>query len=151
MNARKAKADAKFTVKFVKRWDADQIVALYKAGGWWKDRYDPSHIPKLIRGSFAFAVAVDSTGRAVGMGRAISDGASDAYIQDVVVLPSWRGRGLGGAIIDALVHKCTDSGLVWVGLIAEGGSEDFYRQLGFDVMSGCSPMLHRGRGVEKRR
>ena len=46
-----------------------------------------SRINDLIRGSFLFAVAIDiSTGRAVGMGRVISDGIADAYIQDLVVL-----------------------------------------------------------------
>jgi len=69
---------------------------LYRAGGWWKDEYDPAEIPGLIRGSFAFAVAVEEeSGRAVGMGRVISDGVSDAYIQDLVVLPEYRSRNVG--------------------------------------------------------
>ncbi len=53
-------------------------------------------LPRLIRGSFLFAVAVDrKTGHAVGMGRVISDGVSDGYIQDLVVLPEYRKTGIG--------------------------------------------------------
>ena len=80
------------SVALVSSWDAREIVALYRAGGWWKDEYDPAEVPRLISGSFAFVVAADkNTGRAVGMGRVISDGVSDAYIQDLVVLPGTAG------------------------------------------------------------
>gem|GEM_PF-4414770 len=79
------------SIALVHSWDPQEIVLLYRAGGWWKDEYDPAEIPGLIRGSFAFAVAVEEeSGRAVGMGRVISDGVSDAYIQDLVVLPEYR-------------------------------------------------------------
>ena len=80
------------SVALVSSWDAREIVALYRACGWWKDEYDPAEVPRLISGSFAFVVAADkNTGRAVGMGRVISDGVSDAYIQDLVVLPGTAG------------------------------------------------------------
>lgn len=46
-------------VKFVNDWPKDEIVELYKAGGWWKDSYDPSGIKPLIEGGFAFVVVVD--------------------------------------------------------------------------------------------
>ena len=80
-------------IALVRSWDAEEIIALYRAGGWWKDEYDPAEIPRLISGSFAFVVAAEKrSGRAVGMGRVLSDGVSDAYIQDLVVLP---GTGAG--------------------------------------------------------
>ena len=67
-------------IKFVDTWPEDEIVELYKAGGWWKDSYDPSRIKLLIAGSFAFAVVIDNnSGKTIGMGRIISDGVSDAY------------------------------------------------------------------------
>ena len=78
-------------IALVRSWDAEEIIALYRAGGWWKDEYDPAEIPRLISGSFAFVVAAEKrSGRAVGMGRVLSDGVSDAYIQDLVVLPGYR-------------------------------------------------------------
>ena len=79
-------------IEAVKEWPEDRIVELYRAGGWWKEEYDPSGIRPMIQGSFLFVIARmdDMT---VGMGRAISDGVSDAYIQDVVVLPEYRKKG----------------------------------------------------------
>ena len=132
-----------FEVKIVKDWPQDQIVELYKAGGWWRDSYSPDGIDALISGSFAFAVAVDAKGSAVGMGRAISDGASDAWLQDIVVLERCRGRGMGRAIIKALLQHCISRGLVWIGLVAEPGTKGFYEPLGFETLPGEPMVLRR--------
>ncbi len=130
-------------IELINSWPRDEIVELYKAGGWWKDHYDPDGIDLIIKGSFAFAIAVEKdTGTAVGMGRAISDGVSDAYIQDVVVLDRMRGRGIGSRIILTLVDHLRKHGIGWIGLIAEQGSRPFYEKIGFDEFSG-EPMLYR--------
>ena len=130
--------------RIVDRWDREEIISLYMEGGWWKEGYGRDGIAPLIGGSFAFMVAVDSeTGGAIGMGRAISDGVSDAYIQDVVVFRAWRGRGIGGEIIGRLLAHCLERGLVWVGLVAEPGTGDFYRRLGFKELKG-EPMVYLG-------
>jgi aralkylamine N-acetyltransferase len=129
-------------IRLVEAWDEEEIVHLYRVGGWWKDEYDPKTLPRLVKGSFAFAVAVDKkTGHAIGMGRVISDGISDGYVQDLVVLPGFRKRGIGKEIIAALVRKCSDAGISWLGLIAEPGTEPFYRPLGFRPMQGYMPLL----------
>lgn len=130
-------------VSIVNSWDNAEIVFLYRTGGWWKDTYDPAEIPRLIKYSFAFAVAVDTSGHAIGMGRAISDGVSDAYIQDLVINPEHRGRGIGTRILSVLIKHCKQAGLSWIGLIAEPGSEDFYTPLGFERMPGHIPMIYR--------
>jgi ribosomal protein S18 acetylase RimI-like enzyme len=133
------------SVSLVRSWDAEEIVALYRAGGWWKDEYDPAEIPRLIRGSFAFVVAADKkSGRAVGMGRAISDGVSDAYIQDLVVLPQYRRKDLGSAMVSQLIARCREAGISWIALVAEPGSENFYVPLGFARMEGYIPLIYQG-------
>ncbi len=124
-----------------KDWDTEEIVRLYKAGGWWRETYDPSGISKLIRGSFDFIVVQElSSKRAVAMGRLISDGVSDGYIQDLVVLPEHREMGIGAAMTRELVRTGLNSGLGWIGLIAEEGTSDFYMKLGFKRFKG-EPML----------
>jgi ribosomal protein S18 acetylase RimI-like enzyme len=127
-------------------WDEEEITALYKAGGWWKEEYKTEELPYLIQGSFAFAVATNTkTGKAVGMGRVIADGVSDGYIQDLVVLPQYRNSGIGTRIVATLVDKCLQSGLSWIALIAEPGTETFYRPLGFYPMERHVPLIFRGR------
>ena len=131
-------------IQLVHAWDDAEIANLYRAGGWWKEEYDQKELPRLIRGSFLFAVAVDrKTSHAVGMGRVISDGVSDGYIQDLVVLPHYRKTGIGAQIVSALVKKCIEQGISWIGLIAEPDTEKFYLPFGFHPMKGHVPLKFR--------
>jgi len=120
----------------------EAIVALYKAGGWWHESQAwRDVIPAMIRGSYCFVLAYAADGRAVGMGRAISDGVSDAYIQDVVVLPELRRQGIGQEIINRLTAHCRAYGISWIGLIGEPGTRGFYEALGYRALEGYVPML----------
>ena len=130
-------------IRLVNSWPEDEIVLLYKDAGWWKDTYEKAGISQLIAGSFAFAVAVDQkTGKSIGMGRILSDGISDAYIQDLVVLAPYRGQNLGKKIAQILINFCISKGIQWIGLIAEPGSNNFYTTLGFKPMENHIPMLY---------
>ncbi len=120
----------------------DDIIALYKSGGWWTDDSKPEIIPDMVKGSFLFLAATDNNGTMVGMGRAISDGVSDAYIQDVVVLKELRGTGIGREIIKTLTQKCAKAGIMWIGLVAEPGTEAFYAPLGFRRLEGFTPLKY---------
>jgi aralkylamine N-acetyltransferase len=132
-------------VRLVHSWDEEEIADLYRAGGWWKDNYKPEDLRPLIRGSFAFVVASETkTGRAIGMGRVISDGVSDGYIQDLVVFPRYRKSGIGKRIVAILVDRCLQSGITWIGLIAEPETEKFYQPLGFRTMEGHVPLIYDG-------
>ena len=129
-------------VKMVKSWENNAIVDLYRAGGWWKEGMDPTRLGELIEGSFLFAVAIDiSTGKTVGMGRVISDEIADAYVQDLVVLEGWKEIGVGKMILSRLLEECTSHKITWIGLIAEPGTDSFYRSLGFMPMKDHVPML----------
>ena len=77
------------------------------------------------------------------MGRVISDGVSDGYIQDLVVLPEYRKTGVGRQIVATLVNKCVEPGISWIGLIAEPDTEKFYLPSGFHPMEGHTPLIFR--------
>jgi len=137
---------ARYTIKFVKNPDAKTlkgIITIYRAHHWWKPSDTPALLRRVIRGSHCFAVAV-SGGEVIGIGRAISDGASDAYIQDMAVLPAARGSGAGSALLKALLARLRRDGLEWVALIAQDDSEYFYRKAGFKVLKKAQPMLSPG-------
>jgi GNAT superfamily N-acetyltransferase len=136
--------DEEFKVEIVKSWQEDPIEELYRAGGWWKKGMDKHRLNELIQSSFLFAVAIDiSIRKTVGMGRVISDGISDAYFQDIVVLPEFRGRGVGRMILEALLGECLARKISWIALIAEPKTADFYSDLGFRPMIGYVPMLYK--------
>jgi len=133
------------TCRFVVTPSSDevgQIIGLYREQGWWQpsDDWDKDLLKRLIAGSHCFVVA-EKVGNLVGMGRVISDGVSDAYIQDLVVSPSHRNQGIARMILDALLERLRADGIPWIGLIAEPGSRRLYQGAGFREMSGFVPML----------
>jgi spermidine synthase len=119
-----------------------QMIELYRQAGWWNDDWEtPRLLERLIHGSHCFLIAVAPDGTVAGMGRAISDRAGDAYIQDVTVRKDFRGTGIGSAIITRIVERLAADGITWVALIAEGNSHAFYEKLGFSPMPDSVPLL----------
>ena len=114
--------------------EVKQIISLYSEAGWWEPGAD-SHdmVKKLVAQSHCFAAAM-MEGRLVGMARAISDGASDAYIQDVTVTASHRHSGIASRLLRAIIDRLTIDGIGWIALVAERGSEQLYQRLGFSPM-----------------
>ena len=132
-----------FDIKFVRKWPEDEIVNLYKSGGWWKDHYDKSAIGHLIKGSFVFAVVIDKkTEKTISMGRVLSDGVSDGYIQDLVVLPEYRKKGIGKKLITSLIEYCKSKNINWIALISEPNQEEFYKKIGFKEMKNYIPFKY---------
>jgi GNAT superfamily N-acetyltransferase len=85
---------------------------------------------KAFRNSYR-VVFVFAAGELVGVGRALSDGAYQAGIYDIAVLPALHGRKLGRLIIEEL-HKGLEG--MNVVLYARPGVEPFYRKLGYSRM-----------------
>lgn len=119
------------------------ILALYRGEGWWFEDVAPERdlplVRRIVSGSHCFAVVLEGE-EIIGMGRAISDRVSDAYIQDVVVRRDRRGQGLGHRIVEALRDRLQADGLTWIGLIAEQNTSEFYFRLGFRTMAGATPL-----------
>lgn len=67
----------------------------------------------------------------IGVGRAISDGAYQAALYDIAVLPEYQGKGIGKIIIEELQKKLTNINII---LYANTTAEDFYRKLGYSKM-----------------
>ncbi|MFC1887071.1 GNAT family N-acetyltransferase [Thermodesulfobacteriota bacterium] len=118
-----------------------QIIDLYRSEAWWTEGADDTNsAAKIVAGSYCFVIATVGN-EIIGMGRAISDGASDSYLQDITVKASYRNQGVGSQIIERLVRRLNSAGLKWIGLIAERGSHEFYSRLGFEQMPDSLPML----------
>jgi len=129
------------TLSEVRSWNSSEIVDLYRTGGWWDMGWSTDRIAQILDGSFILIIAHDDQNRAVGMGRIISDGIADGYIQDVVVFPEYRGRGIGERIAKTLRQLGSAHGLTWIGLISAPEKESIYLRAGFSEMKNYTPML----------
>ena len=132
----------KFICAVVTEAPVDELIGLYKAAGWWNDLpSERENLPLLVKNSYCFVSVRTEEGRLIGMGRAISDGASDAYLQDIFIEKPYRKMGIGSRIVKMLTAHCRKRGISWIALIANPGTTDFYRELGFEVMPEYVPMI----------
>jgi spermidine synthase len=113
----------------------EHIAGFYISAGWIKEGEDHSFLLPALKGSFLVAGAFDR-GRIVGSARVLSDGCSDAYIQDVVVAPEYRGQGIGRQLIETLIKGLKEHGVDWIALVGEPGTEGFYRKLKWQEKNG---------------
>lgn len=67
----------------------------------------------------------------VGFGRALSDGAYQAAIYDVAVLPEYQGEGIGKMIVASIVEGLPQCNII---LYAAPGKDKFYETLNFRRM-----------------
>jgi len=115
-------------------------VALYQDAGWWQDDYKiTDDFLRLIPERSALFAGAFLKKKLIGMGRALSDLCSDAYIQDVVVLSDYQKCGVGSMIVRFLIDELKKKGVDWIGLIGEPGTGSFYENLGFRQMKDYIP------------
>ena len=73
------------------------------------------------------ALAYDAAGKTVATGRLLPDG----HIGRMAVLKEWRGKGVGGAILERLVAVARERGDRDIELFAQTHALEFYRRYGF--------------------
>ena len=71
-------------------------------------------------------------GRAVGTGRLLPD----AHIGRMAVLKEFRGKGVGGAILQKLMERARQRGDREIVLSAQVHAAPFYREHGFEAIGG---------------
>jgi GNAT superfamily N-acetyltransferase len=109
---------------------AGEYNALRAKVGWAEP--PPEAVAPGLRGS-AFCVCARAGGTLVGMARIIGDGGLVYYIQDVIVVPAWQGRGIGRRLMDRTMDFIRGRAVrhTIVGLMAAKGRESFYEPYGF--------------------
>lgn len=115
---------------------------LFTGAGWIGSVKDGGFLRQALPGSCAVAGAFVGN-RLIGIARALSDGFSDAYIQDVTTAKEYRGRGIGSQLVECLVHELRARGIDWIGLVGVPGTEKFYPSLGFEPQDGYTLYLRK--------
>lgn len=78
------------------------------------------------------ALAVSREGEPIGTARLLPDG----HIGRVAVLRAWRSRGVGGALLSAMIEAARTRGHGRALLNAQVQALPFYRRFGFEVEGG---------------
>jgi GNAT superfamily N-acetyltransferase len=79
------------------------VIHGFLTNSYWAKAIPRETVARSIEHSLCFGV-YDGSGKQVGFARVISDLATYAYVADVFVLESHRGRGLGKALMETIVR-----------------------------------------------
>lgn len=93
--------------------------------------FDAEVHKKAFENSYTVVFVYDDN-NLIGFGRAISDGAYQAGIYDVAVIPEYQGKGIGKIIIENIIASIPQCNFI---LYAAIGKERFYENLGFKKMN----------------
>jgi GNAT superfamily N-acetyltransferase len=125
-------------VERVHRWLAEESY-------WARGRTREAH-EAAMAGSRNYGVFDAVAGQQLAYARAITDGATFAWIADVFVDPTARGRGVGKRIMAGIIEDLEPLGLKRTALFTED-AHGLYEQYGFQRLTDAdSWMLRRGTG-----
>jgi GNAT superfamily N-acetyltransferase len=120
------------------RVDLD-LVTRFLATSYWAPGISRPVVERAVRGSLSFGIYEDT--RQVGFARVITDAATFAYLADVFVLESHRGRGLAKWLMKTILAHPDLQGLRRFAL-ATRDAHGLYAQFGF------TPLGHPDRHME---
>nr|WP_326520939.1 GNAT family N-acetyltransferase [Leptothoe kymatousa] len=132
INTAAADQSARIVFSTDRNIDLYELEELCDAVGW--SRRPLRKVKKAIQHSFLVVTMWEEQGarkRLIGFSRATSDHAFNATIWDVVVHPSFQGRGLGKALMQQLIKKLRSEDISNVTLFADPHVVNFYKNLGF--------------------
>ncbi len=103
-----------------------------------------SHIKRALRNDL-FSVVVLDNKKAIGMGRVIGDGAIYFYLQDIIIHPDYRRKGVGKLIMTTIEQFLQHSiqGYAFIGLMAAQGTMEFYLKSGFAKRKDDAPGMYK--------
>lgn len=116
-----------------------ELLALYDAVGWSAYTREPDTLVAGVQGSSLVLTARDDADELVGLARVVSDGATIAYVQDILVSPSHQRAGVGRALLDAVADRTAGIRQTVLLTDAEPGQRAFYEAAGFTEAHDVAP------------
>jgi GNAT superfamily N-acetyltransferase len=116
------------------------FVHQYLTRSYWAQGRSLATVEKSIRHSLCIGAHHD--GQQVGFGRAITDYTLFAYLADIFVIEDHRGRGIGKALVRALIDHPDLRGLQ-VMLLRTRDAHALYEPLGFQPLPRPEEMMGR--------
>ena len=79
-------------------------------------------------------IAVYDENELVGYIDCVSNGVTDAYIQDLMVNPKQQGKGIGTELMNRMIGYLKDNHIYMISVIFEENLMPFYNNFGFNIM-----------------
>ena len=114
--------------------EMDDVLKLYDDCGWTAYTDEPKLLEKAVRNSLeVWTIWEDKI--LVGLARTVGDGATISYLQDLLILKAYQGKGLGTRLLREVLHDNTD--IRQFVLLTEDNekNKNFYKKLGLRPVS----------------
>ena len=111
--------------------------------GWTADTRDPEAMARGFRNSLLVLGAYEGE-KLLGLVRAVGDGATIVFVQDILVYPEHQRRGIGRALMEAVLDRYASVRHIQLTTADTPRTLALYRSLGFREYSelGCRGFLH---------
>ena len=110
------------------------IVALRRSVGW--NGMESCYNNPLMVSYYHIACYDDK--KLIGYVDTVSNGVTDAYIQDLVVDPAYQGQGVGTELMNRIISILKEKKILWISVMYEEKLQDFYKRFGFfQMLSGA--------------
>ena len=116
----------------------EEITNLYQSVGWTKYLERISVLEDAYANSLCVIGAYDNE-KLVGIIRAVGDGLTIVFIQDIIIQPEYQRKGIGTKLLKAVMDKYSD--VYQIELLTDNTEKTkaFYRSVGFSASDdmGC--------------
>ena len=119
------------TYQEAKKIDREDLLDLYDDAGWTAYTSAPKLLVQAIQNSFFVLLAKDGD-KLVGLIRVVGDGATIAYIQDILVHSAYKRKKIGSTLVAKTLEKFKE--IRQIVLLTDDTQETrgFYEAMGFE-------------------
>lgn len=113
--------------KFNEKVSVKALADLRESVGW--NRMEKEYKNPLM--TSYYHIAVYENDKLIGYIDSVSNGVSDAYIQDLMVCPDYQGKGIGTDLMDKMIEYLKKKRIYMISVVYEECLKPFYERFGF--------------------
>ncbi len=81
-----------------------------------------------------FYICCYDDNKLIGFLDVVSNGVTDAYIQDVMVNPDYQGKGIGTNLMKLAIDKLIEDNIYMISVLFQDSLLPFYKKFGFNIL-----------------
>jgi len=124
----------------------EDVLPLYEAVEWTNYTQNPSMLKEAYGNSLHILGALNEEEKLVGVLRAVGDGASILFIQDILVTPEYQHQGIGTKLLQKTLEKFKNVYQIQLATDDSKKTVSFYESNGFTSLTSlnCVSFMYTG-------
>ena len=125
----------------------EEVLPLYEAVGWTNYTQKPEILEAAYKNSLHIIGAFNDERKLVGILRAVGDGASILFIQDILVYPEYQHQGIGTKLLQMTLEKYKNVYQIQLATDDSTKTVSFYESNGFTSLTSlnCVSFIYTGK------